>query len=233
MKNYLFIFILFTLSSCGQNEIPKDFKQTSLPKNDSEAKRELNYSSEDFSVEIIGNKLKVNKAKHNQNSELKITNGILKGVNQGEWGGKIEFVPNDKNEKVILIKKGNIKFIFMFENNIYFIEGLAHGSFNEGELYQLKYLENKFTYKSLLKFEDSPEAMTIFENKIYIAGYANFYVIDKFKKEEVFKNTFWSSLYPNSIAIIDENKMYLGIRGGIIKLNLPKKEILFYKYIKN
>jgi len=117
-------------------------------------------------------------------------------------------------------------------NKIYFIEGLANLGINEGELFELQYSRNRFTYKSLLKFEDSPEAICIFKNKIYIAGYKNFYVVNNFTKEIVFKDAFWSDLYPNSIAIIDETKVYLGIRSGIVKLNLPEKKMIFYKALQ-
>lgn len=109
---------------------------------------------------------------------------------------------------------------------------MANLGINEGELFELQYSRNRFTYKSLLKFEDSPEAICIFKNKIYIAGYKNFYVVNNFTKEIVFKDAFWSDLYPNSIAIIDETKVYLGIRSGIVKLNLPEKKMIFYKALQ-
>jgi hypothetical protein len=231
---YLLMFIVFTLSNCGKSEkIPKDFIQTALPKNDSNEKRELNYSKKVFSVEISENTFKIDSVTHNYYSELKIPSGTLKGKDNGEWGGKIEFISNNKNEQIVLIKEGNVKFIFQINNKIYFIEGLAHMSFNEGELFELQYSGSKFSYKSILKFEDCPEAISIYDNKIYIAGYGNFYVVDNFKKKIIFKNEFWSDLIPNSVAVVNEKEIYLGIRGGIIKLDLDKNNVLFYKYIKH
>ena len=190
------------------------------------------YSENEFDVKILNNKLKVNKTESNNKSVLKIPNGTLVGSNHGEWGGKLIFIPDGKNQSEIVIKEGNLKFVFLFQNNIYFIEGLAHGSFNYGDLQQLNYSENKFTYKSIIHFEDSPEAFSIYKNKIYIVGYQNFYRIDNLKKEVIFKDAFWSGLYPNTIAIIDEKNVFLGIRSGIAKLNLPQRQIVYYKYIK-
>jgi hypothetical protein len=229
----LLLLIFFTLSSCGQNMIPPNFVETQQPKSNSSEKRELNYSEDEFDVRILNNKLEVNKTESNNKSVLKISNGTLVGSNHGEWGGKLIFIPDDKNQSEIVIKEGNLKFVFLFQNNIYFIEGLAHGSFNYGDLYQLNYSENKFTYKSIIHFEDSPEAYSIYKNKIYIVGYQNFYRIDNLKKEVIFKDAFWSGLYPSSIAIIDEKNVYLGIRSGIAKLNLTQRQIVFYKYIKH
>lgn len=229
----LFVLIFCALSCSGQNVIFPNFVKTKLPKLNSSEKRELNYSGYDFDVKILNNKLKVTKAQSNNKSVLKISNGTIVAINHGEWGGKLTFIPDDKNQSEIVIKEGNLKFVFIFNNNIYFIEGLAHGSSNYGDLYQLNYSENKFSYKSIIHFEDSPEAFTIYKNKIYIAGYGNFYIIDNFKKGVLFRDAFWSGLYPNSIAIMDEKNVYLGIRSGIVKLNLPKKEVLFYKYKKS
>lgn len=230
MKNYLFIFILLAFSNCGTNDLPKNFVEQPIPKNESPEKRELNSSRREFSVEILENALKIDSVRHNFYSKLKIPTGILRAKDNGEWGGKIEFISNDN--KIINIKNGNVKFVFQLNNKIYFIEGLAHLGINEGELFELKYTKNIFTYKSLHKFEDAPEAMSIFQNKIYIAGYKNFYVVDDLTKKIVFKDAFWSDLYPNSIAIINETKVFIGIRSGIVKLNLPEKKIHFYKALE-
>lgn len=230
MKKYLFLFILFTLSNCGRDNLPKNFLEQPLPVNGSQEKRELNYSKKEVCVEIFENRLKIDSTRHNFFSELRISKGILKGKDNGEWGGKLEFISDDG--KTIAIKKGNVKFVFQFNGKIYFIEGLSHLDVNRGELFELKQSKDGFNYSSLLKFEDAPEAICIFENKIYVAGYKDFYVINNFTKKTVFKDAFWSDLYPNSIAIIDETKVFMGIRGGIVKLNLLEKKMKFYKVLE-
>ena len=98
-------------------------------------------------IKFENEKLKVQEYKYERETELKIENGILKGINRGEWGGKLTFQPNDKNRKEIEIKTGNVKFIFKYNEKIYFIEGIAHLSINEGFLYELTFENNKFNYK--------------------------------------------------------------------------------------
>lgn len=234
MKNKIFaiILLIFSLFSCKQNEIPSNFVETLQPKSESTEWYNLNYSEDEFDVKITNGKLEIVKAVIKNTCELKISNGKLLGINHGEFGGKLTFVPDDKSQKEIEIKNGNVKFIFMFHNKIYFIEGLTHG-FSEGNLYQLNFSDNKFTYNKILHFEDAPQAFTIYNDKLLIASYENFYIVEDFKKQLIFKETFWGGLYPNSIAIINENNVYLGIRSGIVKLDLPKKNIKFYKYIKH
>ncbi|OOV25784.1 hypothetical protein BXU11_14010 [Flavobacterium sp. LM5] len=232
MKNnkiYTILIILcINLTSCSQSELPKNFKETEIPKENSEESRKLNYSQNEFQVKYENGILEVEKFTSSRNTELKIENGILKGFNHGEWGGKLTFQPNDKKEKEIEIKTGNVKFIFNYNNKIYFIEGIAHMSINEGFLYELQIEKNKFAYKKIIDFGDCPEAYTIFENTIYVASYQNFYQIENLKIELLYKDEFWGSLYPNSIALKSEEKVFVGIRGGIVELNLKTKTKKLY-----
>ncbi|MNF92411.1 hypothetical protein D3C84_750550 [compost metagenome] len=96
-------------------------------------------------------------------------------------------------------------------------------SINEGFLYELQIEGNRFSYKKIIDFGDCPEAYTIFDDNIYVASYQSFYKIENLKMETIYKDDFWGSLYPNSIAIKNEEKVFIGIRGGIIELNLKTK----------
>lgn len=211
------------MTSYAQSEIPTNFKEVTVPKKDSDEIKKLNYSQNEYNLKYENNKLEVENFKTNRNTELKITGGILKGYNHGEWGGNLSFQPNDKRKKEIEIKTGNILFIFNYKNKIYFIEGIAHMSINEGFLYELQIKKNKFSYKKIIDFGDCPEAYTIFDDNIYVASYQSFYKIKNLKMETIYKDDFWGSLYPNSIAIKNEEQVFMGIRGGIIELNLKTK----------
>jgi hypothetical protein len=226
---YIILIILcVNITSCAQSEIPSNFKEVKIPQKNSDEIRKLNYSQNEYKVKYENNKLEVEEFTPNRNTELKITNGILKGYNHGEWGGKLSFQPNDKSEKEIEIKTGNVKFVFNYNNKIYFIEGLAHMSINEGFLYELQIEGNKFSYKKIIDFEDCPEAYIIFDNNIYIASYESFYKIEDLKIETIYKDDFWRSLYPNSIALKSEEKVFVGIRGGLVELNLKTKTKKLY-----
>ncbi len=232
-KKTLFIILtLFSLTSFGQNPviIPKEFIETIPPKVGSDEWYPLNHSQNKFEVKIIDEKLEVEKVNKTNKCELNISNGKLIGINNGEWGGKLTFIPIDTNKQNIEIKSGNIKFIFTFKEKIYFIEGLAHMGYSGGAIFELDTIENKFSYNKLVDFDDAPEAFTIYQDKFLIATHEKFYVVKDFKKELVFQDAFWRSLYPNSIAVLDEENVFLGIRGGIVKLNLKDKTLKFYKY---
>lgn len=224
----------FIVTSCKQTNsiISNEFHETVLPKIGSNEWRSANYSQNSFSVKIVSGKLKIEQVKEINERELKITDGTLVGVNRGEWGGKLTFKPADTIKKSIGIKSGNIKYIFNFKNKIYFIEGLAHDGYSKGAIFELDKQNDNFKFTKLVDFDDAPEAFTIYKNKFFIATYKNFYIIQNFKKYLIFKDAFWNGLYPNSIAILDEKNVFLGIRSGIAKLNLIDKTLKFYKYEK-
>ena len=215
---------VFIFTSCGQKTvtIPAEFVET-IPWSP------LSPSLDEFGVKIVDGKLDIKKVEEVNRCELKISGGTLLGINRGEWGGQLTFKPEDTAKKTIEIKRGNIKFIFTFKDKIYFIEGLAHMLTSEGSIFELNSLNNKFTFKKLVVFDDAPEAFTIYKDKFLIATHENFYIVQDFKKKLIFKETNWSSLYPNSIAAFDDKNVFLGIRGGIVKLDLIDKTLKFYK----
>ncbi|MFM9984137.1 MAG: hypothetical protein ACKVOK_02845 [Flavobacteriales bacterium] len=227
----LTLLIVFMLTSCGQAPvlIPQEFIETPHPKAGSNEWLTLNHSKNQFEVEVINGKLKVEKVDEVHACELTTSNGKLVGVNRGEWGGTLTFVPSDTLKSKVEIKSGNIKFLFSFKDKIYFIEGLAHLSISSGALYELDETNDSFTYKKLIDFDDAPEAFTIYHDKFLIATHERFYVVQDFKKELVVQDTFWSSLYPNSIAVLDDKNVFIGIRSGIAKLDLTTKSLKFYK----
>src|SRR5690606_36848667 len=106
------------MTSCGQILvfIPKEFVET-VPLNAGSSEwYQLNHSRNKFAVTIIDRKLEIKKVEEVNECELNISNGKLVGVNRGEWGGILTFVPTDTTKSKVEIKRGNIKFIFSFKN---------------------------------------------------------------------------------------------------------------------
>lgn len=230
---YILLFFLTTIcqKSYAQTSdmIPKEFVESMQPKVESEEWYPLNHSKNEFSVKLVKDRLKIEKFKAVDKCELKIQGGTLIGINKGEFGGQLIFQPNDSTKQAIKISKGNISFIFNFKNKIYFITSYAHQVFSSGGLFELERLNNNFTFKLLVDFEDAPFAFTIYKDTFLVATLENFYIVKDFKKELIFKNTFWNSLYPNSIAVLNDENIFLGMRSGIVKIDLTKKVLKFYK----
>lgn len=212
------------MNSQSKIEIPKEYELQTIPKYNSEEYRKLNYS-EDISIKLAEkNSIVTFKTPRKKASELKFNNGLLIGTDHGEWGGKLSF-KTDENE--IEIKDGNIFSVFELKGDIYFIQGLAHGSINYGEIYKLEYSNNKFNYKKIIELPDEPEVFTIINDKIYIATFEHFLIIKDWNIEYKVKG-FWDSLYPNSLIVENGNVIYIGIRGGIVRININENDIKLY-----
>ncbi|QDO95094.1 hypothetical protein FNB79_14310 [Formosa sediminum] len=234
MKRVFFCFLLLSVFTCQDVNvnIHKEFIKTDIPKLYTDDWFQLNHSTHNFSVSIEDQSLKITQNTGREAAELKLENGTLKGITHGA-SGKLIFVPSQDSTKQIEIKSGNIKFIFKFKERIYFIEALAHLSYTGGAIYELIQDGDHFTFNKRLEFKDTPEAFTCFKNTFLIATHKHFYVVEDFKQKLIFRNAFWSDLYPNSLAVIDYDHVYMGIRSGFVKLNLIDKKLTFYKYTEN
>ncbi|MFD0751572.1 hypothetical protein ACFQZS_15575 [Mucilaginibacter calamicampi] len=225
------IFCLNTSKAQTFFELQSNFTQIDLPKYPSKVAVSLNHSNNEFEVAINKGKLTIiKKGNENTNCNLKLSNGTLVGIDNGEWGGQLLFKPNDGKKKNIEVHKGNIKFIFRYRDKIYFIESLAHLSISEGALFQLIPAKNGFSTTKLIDFGDAPLAFTIFNNKFLIATYDNFYTVSNFKKQLVVEKAFWDGLYPNSLAVLNDKDVFIGMRGGVAMLDLTTGSLKFYKY---
>lgn len=225
MKNIITLILFISISSCAQSkiEIPGNYKQTKIPKENSDEHRKLNYS-DDISIELKENLIITFPTPRNSDSQLKFKEGLLIGSNHGEWGGKLIY---KVGETEIIIKEGNIISLFELNGKTYFLEGLAHLSINYGEIYEVEYFNKTFNCKKILQLPDEPEVFQIFNKKIYITTFENFIIINDWKIDNKIKG-FWSSLYPNSLIIENENHIFMGIRGGIVEIIPSEKELRLY-----
>lgn len=231
-KKKLILLMISIITGCicnAQPAIPADFKETPTPKAGSTKWFQLNHSKNEYGVANENGKLTVKKVKEINTHEFQLPNGKLVCADHGEWGGSLSFVPADTTQQVKEIKRGNIKDVFTLGNEFYILEGLAHLGIRRGALYKLEIKDQEFSYTQLHDFEDAPEAYTVYDNKILIAAHESFYIVQDSQKNQILKDTFWSSLYPNSIAAFDDQNIFIGIRGGIVKLNLTTKTFKFYK----
>jgi hypothetical protein len=210
--------------------IPDNFEDTPLPETYSKEWYALNLSKYRFDVQIVDGKLDITPFKEKPLAQCKVANGTMVGINHGEWGGKLIFLPADSTKSLVQIKSGNIQCIFPFKDKIYFLEGLAHGATNKGALYELEMKQNEWIPKKILDFDDAPRIHAIYHDTLFIVTHQNFYIVKDQKKELLFEHQFWGGLGAASISVFDERNVFLGIAAGIVKLDLTTKETKFYKY---
>ena len=159
-----------------------------------------------------------------------LEDGKLEIINRGEFGGALNFIPKENISDTITIWDVPINYVFNFKNNIYFLVGIAHGMDSGGALFELERQNGAFSYKEIVKLDSAPIAVSIYKNKILIAGHSMFTVIEDFKKDNIVEKASWRALYPNSIAVKNDDEVYIGMKGGFSKLSLKSKEVKYYKF---
>ena len=232
LTRWIFVLLLWcrVLSSAGQTYAPASFHETPPPTVRSAAWSKLNYAP-GYAVKNVNGKLVVGKSTEQPSTQLQTADGTFLGRDHGEWGGQLLFQPKAKRSKPIAVKEGNIRLIFQANGQVYFIEGLAHGSENTGTLYQVTGEAPAFTWVKLADFDDAPEAFAVVGTDVYIAQFHGFTILRNLQKEVILERAFWSSLYPNSVAVFNNDEVCIGIRGGYVRLNTRTKALQFFQHM--
>lgn len=199
-------------------QMPEGYKPENWPDYRSDDYRLMNYSP-DIAIGLSGNTIETFKAPRKSQTELPFKEGVLVGTDHGEWGGKLVYKLKGKE---VLIKEGNIFTIFSLNDKVYFMEGLAHLSYDKGEIYELNYSKDNFSFIKVFDLPSAPMVYAIENGKIFIATDEHFLVINSWEIEYK-KDVKWGSLYPNSMIIENENNIYIGMRGGIVHIQ-PKSD---------
>lgn len=140
-------------------------------------------------------------------------------------------IKDTKNEfGYFRLSGGNINSFFKFKDTVYFTNGLAHMGINVGTLTKLIDLEkNKFILSKALDLEGAPMAETIVNDTIIFITFDGLLVVKELKKVINLKKQFWASLYPNSVAYLDDKNLYIGMRGCYAKIDLTNNTIKCFK----
>lgn len=216
--------------SCDSNP---DTIQTNLGYFVSKAGEINNYcfeGSPEFAVNIADGKLNISKAIKMSKfvtRNLKVQGGTFVGIDQGEWGGNLQYYPDLKNRKPFLIIKKPISAIIQHMNKVYFFAGV-----NEGGLYELIHSGDTFIYKQLYHFnEDPPLLVSVFHDRLYIATFSSIYLYNSEKMTKIISNAHWV-VRANSMVILSNRMILLGFCNGLVKVNSQKKSVIFYEYQK-
>lgn len=230
-KTSLFIILCYSLFvSCGvaKVEIPDGYVESPFRSNYSKGITTFYQSTDEYDLKIVNRKLKIQKKDFSFTCELQLLNGKLIGVDRGEWGGSLTFLPADTLKSRVEIRSGNITFIFKYKNKIYFIDGYAFMGESYGVLCELYTNDNKFTSKMLIKFGDTPVAFKIYKNKFFVATNEKLYIIKDFKYEKVIRYPLWLDFSSKSIAIFKDKYVFFKVRTGIVRVDLKSNILNHY-----
>ena len=128
---------------------------------------------------------------------------------------------------------GNINSFFKFKDTLFFTNGLAHMGTNVGALTKVAISgKDKFIFTKALDLEGAPMTETMINDTLLFITYDGLLVVKDFNKLINLKKQFWASLYPNSVAYLDERNVFIGMRGCYAKIDLTDNSIKCFK-LKN
>lgn len=150
---------------------------------------------------------------------LKLKDGWLVGFDRGEWGGHL-FWFNDNGTRYEEIERGNITDLFEIEGELYVIEGLP--SFvMKGSIFKIAHNGKKWFVEKKVDLATASDATTLTKNNEFLIVTNGIQKVDRnFTIETlIYEGFWWPDLYPNSI-LIDGETIYIGMRGGILRMDL-------------
>lgn len=162
---------------------------------------------------------------------LFLNDGKLEGVYTGEcWEGCLKFTSNNYPDSATVIKDGIIKFIFSYLNENYIITyGHTDDRLHVGTLEKIERKNEEFLFNEIHRFTGVPLVYSVYNEKLIILTSKKLIVFDNGKKKELFKDDIWNSNRPNSICVLDERNVYLGMDYVIVRLDLIDEKMYFYQ----
>lgn len=190
-------------------------------------------NSKQYCVEIKNEELVISKYHEKHVIQHKYENLKIVGTDYGEWGGELKVIYPDSTE--ILLKECNVKSIFEYEGDLYFLEGLEHMTLNTGGLYQLVYDGTNLTYRECLDLQECPIAFYIFNRHLYVMSSDNLFIVSNedgsFRKNIVFGNFPFSAFVPNSLVVY-KGDFIIGMRGGLGRIDYTNPKNAQYMQLK-
>ncbi|UOO89297.1 hypothetical protein LVJ82_17940 [Vitreoscilla massiliensis] len=161
-----------------------------------------------------------------------VANGQLIFNNRGEWGAQLYFQANGSSNPPLKIKEaqyGNFKKDLTLDGKLYFLEASMHLDGYEGGLFELTSTEQGYDYQEVLHIKDSaPVDVVSYQGAWYIICNNSLYVVKDGVGQRYFY-FFYNRMEPNSIAVLDEEHIWVGTNNsGIAKFNLKSQGMKFY-----
>jgi len=198
MKRF-FLYVLILSSSCawGQNmqiyPTINGLKEFDVPAVFSREWSVFNHNIlENYSIDGNGN-VTIYPGHRPQTHRYKTNDGVLTGTNRGEWGGELTF-KNDAIEYRVLT--ANICGIVNYNNEIFVLTGLSHMRIFNGKIFKIENINGRWESTFSVEFNNSPEAYTIFENKLYIVTFDGLIVFDGNGIQQLLTEQFWEKFIP-------------------------------------
>ena len=224
-------------------QISEDFKEGKLPYTLERRENREEYERwKRIGIVIENNTMLAVKGRQINYGELKVENGTFVGINLGEFGGGIKFIPSSGVEYEIT----NENYFGFYNDNqrIFAITGLGHLS-GYGHIHELVFVEGKWEAQIILDIGNHPIAFLAVNEELFIVTDKELLLIkDGTIADVLIDNAFWNGYFPfsdsdfnyqGSLApttmIYADNSVYIGMYGGVYMYDLNTGMDKWYDYL--
>jgi hypothetical protein len=153
----------------------------------------------------------------------KVDNGYLVGFNKGEFGGSLHWF-SESGDSTYQISRGNVDYIFEYKKKIYMVSGLFHMGKDRGGINEMKFGDGKWKADQGIELPSKSDIIMAYKDRILIITTKTILFFDGTSNFDFVKNDgFWDVLYPQSALVLND-ELFVGMRGGVYKINLITKK---------
>lgn len=152
----------------------------------------------------------------------RVDNGYLVGYNKGEFGGSLYWF-SENGDSSYQIDRGNVDYIFEHKKKIYVVNGLFHMGIDRGGINEMKFTDGVWKVERRIELPSKSDIIMPYKERVLIITTKAILFFDGTSNFDfVKKDGFWDVLYPQSAVIVNDD-LFVGMRGGIYKINLNSK----------
>lgn len=153
----------------------------------------------------------------------KVGNGYLVGLNKGEFGGSLHWFSSD-GDSSYRISRGLVNYIFENNGKIFIAHGLAHMGSDDGGINEMVFADEKWKIGVGIDLNYNPQVFLPFKKQVLMVTSKTILLFSGLHKiKYIKKDGFWDILYPQTAVLIND-ELYVGMRGGIYKINLTSRK---------
>jgi hypothetical protein len=153
----------------------------------------------------------------------KVDDGYLVGFNKGEFGGSLYWF-SEKGDTSYQISRVNVDYIFEYKKKVYMANGLFHMGTDLGKINEMRFADGKWKVEETVELPSKSNVILPYKDRMLIVTTKTILFFDGTNNFDfIKKDGFWNILYPQS-AVIQNDELFVGMRGGVYKINLTTKK---------
>jgi len=149
---------------------------------------------------------------------LAVSDGFLVGIDGGEWGGSLDWFSKDGTKHASLGKPNVAGLAALGDDEVLVLSGLNHLGLEEGTAQWLAHDAKGWREAASAKLDGGPMAFVDAGDAVYTVTPESLVRIGRDRKVTVVSAQPTGILYPDSMAVDAQHRLWIGMRGFVVKV---------------